>query len=446
MNTKIILVIGSLVTAIVVIDVSVFGFPSPITPHDHAAADIKWEKDAIKDGNSAHNHRSARDFGGVPFPTNQPYSTGACWDNRTYHVDPIQKFDNGHCFIAESDSTKTPKYYFEGSWNSNAKARVKDAFDAWGAISSGSSQREIGIRFIETTNSGDANIGLIWENQGGQHGGGIWESNTKKLRLDSSLTWFYNKSPAGIPSGYWHFYSVALHEVGHVVGLADMTNDLDDLMDPTVGEPTNVPGYRHFDVIDPDSIEGVRDLYSQPVQSTCALTDPLTSLISLDGVVQDLGRGLSDALTQTVLAEDGGRIVRDEYMITSEEADPFLQIRHQGEHPANHNYAPVPQAVFASQAIELAPGATQRGWAVLHIGKSGAIRETHIVPADDGTVTRTLREAVKQGVRTIFADERRHEHTVYVPYAVDDRVVRFLGEGVVTLPMCCPDPCSNGCY
>jgi hypothetical protein len=121
-----------------------FGYPS-LTPHPHDAPLIAWEKDGTHDGNSPHNHRSARDFGGAGQPR-EPYSSAACWDNKTYRIDAVGLFDGGHCFVDEATSGNIPRFSFVGTWPAVAKDRVREAFAAWSAVASDNGTPQIKIR------------------------------------------------------------------------------------------------------------------------------------------------------------------------------------------------------------------------------------------------------------------------------------------------------------
>ncbi len=84
---------------------------------------------------------------------------------------------------------------------------------------------------------------------------------------------------------HYHFFSTALHEIGHVVGLDEQT-DVDDVMiktrlpgpgpakwrDPTYTYLTGTGPA--FDSIDTDSIDGARDLYSIPAPDLGDAPDP----------------------------------------------------------------------------------------------------------------------------------------------------------------------------
>ncbi len=84
---------------------------------------------------------------------------------------------------------------------------------------------------------------------------------------------------------------------------------------------------------------------------------------------------------------------------------------------------------------------TSRGWAVLLFGKSGRVTSVELVPEDGGRVTQSLREGIGSGATIRWADERRHDANVYVPYAVEGDELKFLGPGLVSLPGCGHEHC-----
>lgn len=122
---------------------------------------------------------------------------------------------------------------------------------------------------------------------------------------------------------------------------------------------------------------------------------------------------------------------------------PALVIQHQRVHPANDHFAPTPSATFPPQRVQSASG--QRGFAVVSIGESGRVTNIELLPISGALDTERLRPAIAAGVRTTFPDERRHDHTVYFAFEVQQQQqLMQRGTIIVTLPQCCgPEPPCN---
>jgi hypothetical protein len=214
----------------------------------------------------------------------------------------------------------------------------------------------------------------------------------------------------------------------------------------------------------------------------CESPQPALTEVALDGAINRIAASRPSALVRIGTDERGGRIVLDEYaLVLTEGNSSYLQqategfdaspaamggavgmmlspdavdqqgvsfqvaaissnatllIQHQREHPANHNFAPAPFVTFTPQ--EMAGSSPQRGFAVLEFGKSGVVQRVRILPANGKDPSPQLLAAMRKLARTEFVDERRHDHTVYLAYAVASGALYGVGPGVVTMPMCCP--------
>lgn len=80
------------------------------------------------------------------------------------------------------------------------------------------------------------------------------------------------------------FFTVALHETGHVVGL-DHQTDADDIMKDDAGFKVRVKAGGAFRALSPDDINGARDLYSVPVPEPSSVFGTLAlGLLGLIGI------------------------------------------------------------------------------------------------------------------------------------------------------------------
>jgi hypothetical protein len=209
-----------------------------------------------------------------------------------------------------------------------------------------------------------------------------------------------------------------------------------------------------------------------------AAADIEVSVMTLDGVVQQIEQpNPPPDLKRLGVAEDGGRIVVDEFAVldvgTSKAAftsqgfagnhlssitmalrpvgernvrqesqgvsAQVLVIQHQRGHALNANFAETPMAEFVPQAISTNELEGQRGFAVIAMGASGQVREVKTLTGQGRVSNAKLRRALASGIKTSFPDERRHDHTVYLAYEVRDQTLSQAGMPIVTLPMCvCP--------
>ncbi len=247
-----------------------------------------------------HQHRSNRNFGGHGNTANEPYSANKVWDDESLRYSQNNPFDRGHGFINEfpeagGGSSCIPDYYFSlvhsaysltpgapCNWPAAAQARIRDAFNAWGAIESDKVWLATGIAFEETASQGNAEIVIYWEDLDvGVQGEFIPTDSPTTLRFNDTGgllgPWFFNVNPAGIGPNEYHFYTIALHETGHAIGFVHQ-NDLGDLMFEGIGN--HIRGgadnltFFQSPTQDAGCMEGVRDLYSIPTPDFGDAPDP----------------------------------------------------------------------------------------------------------------------------------------------------------------------------
>lgn len=235
------------------------GHPS-LTPHTNNPNTIKWELGAVvdedRDGDNAHNHIAAQSFGGIN-ERGRIYSAVGCWDNREYRDDRMGVFENGHCFIDESNASNVVRYQLPSEMPQGAKDRLRDAFDAWSEVHNG----------LEFREASPPDFTIRWA---AHNFAGEWIGRDEVLIFDSrSRDWTFQKSKTGVPDQKWHFYTLALHEVGHVVGFAHvlgggLMNDWAGARRPVAPGGPKIDGGVHWDEVDISSIIGVKELYGHP--------------------------------------------------------------------------------------------------------------------------------------------------------------------------------------
>ena len=320
----------SMVVGFLMIAAPTTSYAIPI--HAHGDGWTSWERDSIggttpkfhghtgvlpEEGDEAHQHYINVDFNGDN-NTSEPFSAYGAWDDRTAYIDRDDPFGDlaeynavpvPHGYVR---SGQEPRYKFVGDWSSgaaqSAQGLVKDAYDLWGSIAAEKSPVTgknliTGIGFKKVT-SGDAEILINWVDDNGASGGGFvsniqdgshTSANPVSVTFDNSFDWDFTKDGSAAALNKWHFFSVALHEIGHTTFLDHQLDN--DLMDPTVGEPgnndadgdgmlwrwhslTNNVGENDFfngfsrpagaagawgPITDKDSVDAIKSLYSIPI-------------------------------------------------------------------------------------------------------------------------------------------------------------------------------------
>lgn len=273
-----------------------------LTPHPHNSDEIELDGTGANDGEEWHNHMMFLGFGGINIPSHQPFSAQGCWDNKVYALGNIfGPMEKAHCFIDIWDSGISVTYSFEGTWDSLARDRVREAISSYHSLATnltfvvphGKFGNEIGISFVEVASGGD--IEITWGNQWPDFAG-LWLPASHPANLSGKNQLFFNPAPVSDWPGWdftndpsleddtkYHFLTVALHEWGHVIGLAHQDDSNDVMQDgpsgifsPALGNPQGHAGRDPFYDVDTDSKIGVYNLYGQPPGSPppgpCTLT------------------------------------------------------------------------------------------------------------------------------------------------------------------------------
>lgn len=149
---------------------------------------------------------------------------------------------------------------------------------------------------------------------------------------------------------------------------------------------------------------------------SCAIIDPVTSALSIDGEVQTLpDAGPNAPLTATRTATDGRRIVSDEVGVRSDGAYPVqdgaransgkgapaLYVRHQATHANNGRYAPTPRVRLLTQRLANSGGLHGlQGFAIVELGASGRVVRVQATSGSGGAAPDVIRHAIASGVRS----------------------------------------------
>jgi hypothetical protein len=304
------------------------GNAGAIPIHIHGDVPTTWESDAEgtfnrhpnnprrgrgdpEAGDTRHQH-----FNTVPLvdanERHDPFTIAGVWDNRTnYNFVPSVILPTGrevrfpvagyppipHGFIDETRAANIPRYRFFGNnWTDNnpnteteaekAQKLIVQAFRTWSALQAGISPVSrlpliTGLEFAMVGPTAEAEIDVLWglpPGVGANSKGAyvrMFDANGRatshKLGFNNSENLWFFGDPKDTPDNRNFFYTVALHEVGHVVGL-DHQEGLDDIATKNIMFRAQREGAADaIDSIDAESMQGAFALYSIPVPEPSTL-------------------------------------------------------------------------------------------------------------------------------------------------------------------------------
>jgi hypothetical protein len=296
---------------------SVFAIPSH-TDHPHKQSCTRWTENGspplpwtkAQADVWAHNHHSHWDFGNIRGPGRAVgYDAYSVWDDRDYRFNAANDpgagigplFLQGHGYIDETDAASIPHYLFTNKTQAGENSpmpdeaihRVDEAFAKWDAIPSDEADHLImGLAFERGGNDikiyweSIPNITLIatppslWSSERPHDRGifapptpagdamvlGEWVPEDKHLKFNKDVNWYYDVDPKNIQANQYHFFTIALHEIGHIVGLEDQYNGGNqvEVMWGFLGPGADAHVHT---VLTAGAILGARDLYSIPSAS-----------------------------------------------------------------------------------------------------------------------------------------------------------------------------------
>ena len=256
---------------------SAFPAISPGKNHPHTSSSILWEEDGIKDGTSGHNHLQARGHGSAVNLNEQPTDASHCWDDKIsrYVNSGTSGNETGHCYISgkRSIDNRAPTYSFDGSgWTSQTENLVIDAIDEWTSVIWFG--KDVGIAMFLPGYGETADISIVWDDTIAD---AAYNPQSKVMRFPHGPNfnkWNFSKSKSGIPDDEWHFYSFALHEVGHAFGF-EHTIEASSVMNVygnNLGHPKNLGGV-HVDQLSVKDKQGAAALYGQPFPTCSAVSE-----------------------------------------------------------------------------------------------------------------------------------------------------------------------------
>lgn len=272
-------------------------------PHTHGPGWVTWSEAPIPPANpdnTNHQHNSNLDIRGA----NGSYDGYAVWDSERLFEGPrdMWRFPVGtgnagspavfgHGFIAD-DFISAIEYSFVGAgwdndnrglvnaafteWESEAKTRANGSVVGQGGALIRNPNTVVGINFDEDTLFTFTNFEIRWANLNDPGTAAQWfpdDSPVDPAPFDLELVfntgelfnnagtdtdWFSNPE-----ANEWDFYSVVLHEIGHVLGLDGFAaGDGTNLMSHAANSFGRGDQHRFIDTSD---LQGAIDLYSQPI-------------------------------------------------------------------------------------------------------------------------------------------------------------------------------------
>jgi hypothetical protein len=195
-------------------------------------------------------------------------------------------------FIDESSSDNVPRYKFVGdAWErrpaaAEARLQIVRAFAGWSSLAAGTSETtgeplKTGLEFRQVAADSAAEIEISWRHLRSvattdrtfDRSGVV---SVTKLAFNASTRWAFGVASA-TPANRMHFYSTALHEVGHLAGLWESV----DRRNVMIHRRTPGPNGPSFDALDEASRRAAIALYSMPADATpgsgqeaCSATRP----------------------------------------------------------------------------------------------------------------------------------------------------------------------------
>lgn len=182
-----------------------------------------------------------------------------------------------HGFIDESNQANIPRFKFVGNeWRADsqaiaARAQVLRAFAEWSALevdrnTANADSLRTGLEFRAVHSDSAAEIEIRWKSMDSDVAAAISRSMYQSglttrttLTFNSANRWAFGAA-ATTSANQMHFYSTALHEIGHIIGLWESRDTTSVMMFRRLSGP-NGPS---FDRIDPASRRAALALYSRP--------------------------------------------------------------------------------------------------------------------------------------------------------------------------------------